>query len=128
MDCRTVLAQQVQRKEGDSILRDPVVVAVHRGGDLSRDDHEKLMQWAISCFERVLVHYGEELDETIRPAIVVAEGRCEGSYTAGEAICASRSVHAHVGGISCPVAQAGAREVGHGVATAHMADHCMGDV
>ena len=81
MDCRTVLAQQVQRKEGDSILRDPVVVAVHRGGDLSRDDHEKLMQWAISCFERVLVHYGEELDETIRPAIVVAEGRCEGSYT-----------------------------------------------
>ena len=52
----------------------------------------------------------------------------EGSYTTGEAICASRSVHAHVGGISCPVAQAGAREVGHGVATAHMADHCMGDV
>jgi len=107
-------------------LRDPGFLAVHRGGDLSREDHVELMQWAISCFNRVLVYYDKELDETICHAIVVAEGWCKGSYTTGDAIRASRSVHAHAREITCPVAQAVARAVGHGVATAHMADHCMG--
>ena len=68
------LRSKSNEKKGDSILRIRCCRRSSRG-DLSRDDHEKLMQWAISCFERVLVHYGEELDETIRPAIVVAEGR-----------------------------------------------------
>ena len=107
-------------------MRNPGFVAVHRGGDLSRENHVKLMQWAISCCKRVLAYWGEELDETICHAIVVAEGWGSGLYTTGDAIRASRSVHAHAREITCPVAQAVARAVGHGVATAHMADHSLG--
>ena len=107
-------------------MRDPRFVAMHRGGDLSLDEHIKLMKWAISCFERVLSYYGEQLDEPIKRAITVAGGWCRGTYTTGDAISASRSVHALAKGISDPVMQAVARSVGHGVATAHMAEHSMG--
>ena len=101
-------------------------MAIHRNGDLSPDEHIKLMQWAISCFERVLTYYGEEIDEPINHAISVAEGLCRGTYTTGDAISASRSVHSLAREISDPVSQAVARSVAQGVATAHMADHCVG--
>ena len=39
---------------------------------------------------------------------------------------ASRKVHAVAKTIPDPVARAVARSIGHGVATGHMADHCMG--
>lgn len=107
-------------------MRNPRFVATHRGGDLTRDEHIELMQWAISCFQRVLPYYGEKLDEPMKHAITVAEGWCEGTYRTGDAISASRSVHSLSRDISDPVAQAVARSVGHGVATAHMADHSMG--
>ena len=108
------------------MLRNSRFVANHRGGDLLSNEHIKLMRWAISCFERVLIYYGEELDEPINHAIAVAEGWCRGTYTTGDAISTSRSVHSLAKEISDPVAQEVARSVGQGVATAHMADHCVG--
>lgn len=101
-------------------------VANHRGGDLSPYEHVELMRWAISCFERVLSYYVGELDEAITHAIAVSEGWCKGAYTTGDAISASRSVHSFAREISVPISREVARSVGQGVATAHMADHCVG--
>ncbi len=107
-------------------MRDKKFVTTHRGGQLSIEDHRKLMKWARFCFERVLVYYGKELDEPLINAIKVAEGWENGEYSTGDAIKASRNVHAFAKTIDYPVAYAVARAVGQGVATAHMADHCMG--
>ncbi len=84
------------------------------------------MKWAISCFQRVLPYYGPELDEPINHAIQVARGWCSGAFSTGDAINASRKLHTFAREIGDPVAQAVVRSVGQGVATAHMADHCMG--
>ena len=113
-------------EERDDILRNPRFVTIRRGGNLSPDEHIKLMQWAISCFSRVVIYSGEKLDEPISHAIKVAEGWCRGTYTTGDAISASRSVHSFATRSFDPVVQAVARSVGQGVATAHMADHCVG--
>jgi len=113
-------------KVGIRRMRDKRFVAVHRGGQLSKEDHRKLMKWARSCFERVLLYYGKELDEPLRNAVKVAEDWQNGKCSTGDAIKASRKVHAFAKTIECPVVYAVARAVGQGVATAHMADHCMG--
>ncbi len=107
-------------------MRDKKFVAIHRGGELSLENHRKLMAWAISCFERVLIYYNKELDEPIIYAIKIARDWIEGKSSTGVAIKASRDVHSFAKTIDNPVAYAVARAVGHGVATAHMADHCMG--
>ena len=59
-------------------------------------------------------------------AIKVAEDWKNGKSSTGDAIKASRKVHSFAKTIDNPVAHAVARAVGQGVATAHMADHCMG--
>ena len=107
-------------------MRDKKFVAIHRGGELSLENHRKLMKWAISCFERVLPYYNKELEEPIINAINVARGWIEGKCSTGVAIKASRKVHSFARTIDDAVARAITRAVGHGVATAHMSDHCMG--
>lgn len=111
---------------GGTKLRSKKFVAIHRGGELSPEEHIQLMHWAIACYERVLFYYGKKLDEPISHAIKVAEGWCNGNFSTGDAIDASRRVHSLAKNMDNPVALAVARSVGQGVATAHMADHCMG--
>jgi len=84
------------------------------------------MKWARYCFGRVLAYYGKELDESLKIAIKVAIDWQNGECSTGDAIKASRRVHAFAKAVDEPVAYAVARAVGQGVATAHMADHCMG--
>lgn len=107
-------------------MRSKRFVAIHRGGELSPEEHRELMRWAISCSRRVLGYYGKELDEPLANAIRVSEGWLKGKASTGDAIVASRKVHSLAKTIEDPVAQAVARSLGHAVATAHMADHSMG--
>ncbi len=107
-------------------LRDKRFVAVHRGGDLSPENHQKLMEWAITCFEHVLPYYGRELDPVLKEAVTCACEWSRGRRSTGDLIKASRNVHAFAKTIPDPVACAVARSIGQGVATGHMADHCMG--
>lgn len=84
------------------------------------------MAWAILCFERVLSFYGKELDEPLINAINIAKEWEKGKCSTGDAIKASREAHAFAGTIENRAACMVARAIGHGVATAHMADHSMG--
>lgn len=107
-------------------MRDKRFVATHRGGELTVQNHRKMMEWAIACFNRVLPMYYKELDEPLIKAIKVANDWKDGNCSTGEAIKASREVHAFARTLEEPISCLIARAVGHGVATAHMADHCMG--
>lgn len=84
------------------------------------------MKWAITCFEHVLPYYGRELDQILQDAIYFACDWSEGRCSTGDLIKASRKVHAFAKTIHDPVACAVARSIGQGVATGHMADHCIG--
>lgn len=107
-------------------MRDRRFVAMHRGGDLSPEDHRALMCWGISCSQRVLNYYDKEHRGPLIDAMRVAEAWSSGEASTGEAITASRKAHALARTIDDPVAQAIVRSVAHVVATAHMADHSMG--
>lgn len=101
-------------------------MASHLGGKLSLENHRKLMRWGILCLERILSYYGKNLDEPLIEALKVAQAWQDGNGSTGDAIKASRKVHSFAKTIDNPVAYAVARAIGQGVATAHMADHCIG--
>jgi len=107
-------------------MRDKRFIAVHRGGQLTKDNQKKLIGWAISCSEHVLPMFGDTVDKQLTHAIVVAKEWEKGKCTTGEAIKSAREVHALAKKLTNPVSIAIARSIGHAVATAHMADHSLG--
>ena len=84
------------------------------------------MEWAITCFEHVLPYYGREPDQVLKEAMKCACEWSRGRCSTGDLIKASRKVHNFAKTIQDPVACAVARSIGQGVATGHMADHCVG--
>lgn len=84
------------------------------------------MEWAIACIEHVLPYYGREPDQILQEAIKLGRDWSQGRCSTGDVIKASRNVHAFAGTIHDPIARAVVRSIGQGVATGHMADHCMG--
>ena len=84
------------------------------------------MKWAITCYEHVLPYYNKELDQVLLEAMSLAREWSRGTRSTGDLIIISRNVHAFAKTIPDPVACAVARSIGQGVATAHMADHCIG--
>lgn len=107
-------------------MRDRRFVRVHRGGSLEEADHRALMGWAIVCTEHILKLIPYELDPLLEKALQIAHDWEAGSAGTKDAIKASREVHALARDISDPVMKLIARCIGHTVATAHMADHCLG--
>jgi len=107
-------------------MRDIRFVAVHRGGQLTKDNQKKIIGWAISCSEHVLPLFDGHIDVKLNHAIVVAKEWEKGKCTTGEAIKSSRDVHALAKQLTNPVSMAVARSIGQAVATAHMADHSIG--
>lgn len=107
-------------------MRDIRFVAAHRGGSLEKVDHRALMGWAIVCTEHILPAAPSKLDPILVEALRIAYDWREGRATTSDAMKASRVVHALARDISDPVMKLIARCVGHAVATAHMADHCLG--
>lgn len=109
-----------------NIMRDKRFIAEHRGGLLTRDNHRKLMKWAIECSEHVLPLVNEGPDERLVYALHVAREWENGNIKTGLAMKASLRAHAVARESSNPVSVAIARSVGHAVAAAHMADHSLG--
>ena len=107
-------------------MRDKRVIAVHRGGLLTREQHQKIIKWARKCSEHVLPFIEENIDQRLIQALFVAKEWEEGKTTTGEARKASVNAHAVARESSDPLVIAIARSVGHAVATAHMADHSVG--
>ena len=107
-------------------MRDEGFKTIHRGGTLTPEDHRALMGWAIVCTEHILNHAPQQLPHEVSHALAVARLWRGGKVSTGTAISASRTVHALAKEMTDPVMHYIARAIGHAVATAHMADHCLG--
>ena len=107
-------------------MRDKRFIAEHRGGQLTMDNHHKLIRWARECSEHVLSIVDKDIDERLNHALHIAKEWEAGNVTTGEAMKASVIGHTVARESSDPVSEAVARSVGHAVATAHMADHSTG--
>jgi hypothetical protein len=108
-------------------MRDRRFVAVHRGGTLDAAKHRLLAAWAADCAERVLPLFEEcSSDDRPRRAIDIARAWARGEVPVGDAQKAAVAAHAAAREATNPAATAAARAAGHAVATAHMADHCLG--
>lgn len=112
-----------------ALMRDRRFVAAHRGGLLRRDKHRLLAAWAADCAERVLPLFERtSSDERPRCAVAIARAWAKGEVSVGQAQKAAVGAHAAARGTADREARAAARAAGHAVATAHMADHCLGAV
>ena len=110
-------------------MRDRRFVAVHRGGPLDRKKHRLLARWAADCAEHLLWLFEEQSSDD-RPRIAVETGRAwaRGEVPVGSAQKAAVGAHAAARKVKDKAACAAARAAGHAVATAHMAEHCLGVV
>ena len=110
-------------------MRDQRFVAVHRGGLLGLGEHRLLAGWAAECAAHLLkgLPFGVE-DGRLVDAIEVGRAWARGEVPTGAAMKAAVACHAAAREVANTAAVAAARAVGHAVATAHMADHCLGVV
>ncbi len=106
-------------------MRDERFIRVHRGGLLKPEQHHQLIKWACDCSEHVLDLFGEEIDERLENAVIVAFKWVKGIASVGDARKASLDAIAVARESQNPASVAVARSVGHSVATAHMADHSL---
>lgn len=107
-------------------MRDIRFIAKHRGGSLELEDHRALMRWALACVEHILPLAPQSLGLSLYNALEIGHKWIEGNATTGEAMKTSREVHALARTLHIPVMKLIARAIGQAVATAHMADHCVG--
>jgi hypothetical protein len=107
-------------------MRDKRFITELRGGSLTKNNHQKLINWARKCSEHVLSLIDEDIDNRLLYALHIAEEWENGNVKTGEAMKASLKAHAVARESSNPVIVAVARSVGHAVATAHMSDHSLG--
>jgi hypothetical protein len=108
------------------IMRDKRFIAEHRGGLLTKDNHQKLIKWARVCSEHVMSLIDKDVDKRLLHALRVAKEWENGNVAVGEAMKASVTAHTVAKESEDPSSIAIARSVGHAVATAHMADHSLG--
>lgn len=101
-------------------------IAEHRGGPLTKDNHRKLIKWAIECSEHVLFLIDKEIDEKLLYALDEAKQWGNDTLPTGLAMKASLGAHAVAREAENPIYKAIARSIGQTVATAHMADHSLG--
>lgn len=107
-------------------MRDKRFVAEHRGGPLTKDNHRKLINWAIKCAEHIFPLIEVPVDKRLNDALLIAKDWENGKATTGDAMKASLNAHAVAKESTNPVLAVVARATGHAVATAHMADHSIG--
>jgi hypothetical protein len=108
-------------------MRDRRFVAVHRGGPLDFAKHRFLAAWAAGCAEHVLALFREcSSDDRPQRAVDIAKAWAGGEVSVGDAQKAAVGAHAAAREVTSKSGSAAARAAGHAVATAHMADHCLG--
>src|SRR2546430_6635616 len=111
----------------DKLMRDRRFVAVHRGGLLDVAKHRLLSAWAADCAEHVLPHFQKwSAGDWPKRAIEVARAWAKGKVSVSDARKAAVRTHAAARFMANKSASAAARAARHAVATAHMADQCLG--
>ena len=107
-------------------MRDLRFISEPRGGLLSKENHHKLIHWAIECSEHAISLIDKNIDKRLLHALYVAKEWENENATVGEARKASLDAHSVAKESLNPTSIALARSVAHAVATAHMADHSLG--
>lgn len=107
-------------------MRDKRFITIHRGGQLTKEQHIQLMNWSCACVEHIMHYFDENADERILNAIKTGKKWSVGSASVGDARKASVKCLELARELSDPVSIAVTRASGHAVATAHMADHSLG--
>ncbi len=107
-------------------MRDKRIVAVHRGGLLTKEQHLKIIEWARKCSEHVITLLGNNIDNRLITVLEIAQEWKENRASTGDARKASADAHSIARQSPVPAVKAIARSIGHAVATAHMADHSLG--
>lgn len=108
-------------------MRDQRFVAEHRGGPLSRHNHQLMARWAAECAEHVLsALWKSDKDQRPLDALRQARAWARGEISVGDARKAAVAAHAAARESKDAAATAAARATGHAAGTAHMADHCLG--
>ncbi len=114
------------RVKGRNILRDKRFVVQHRGGLLSEEHHRQLMAWALVCTEQLQNYTEISQNEILTHALEIGHQWAAGRVKTGAAMNASRAVHMYARTVENQIDVWYCRSVGQAVATAHMADHCLG--
>jgi len=109
-------------------MRDKIFIAQHRGGELTLQHHQFLMNWAISCAEHVyhLVEENFVINDVLTHALFIAKEWEAGIVKTGKAMKAAYVVHTLARDTESPILKSIARSIGQAVSTAHMADHSLG--
>ena len=108
-----------------SRMRDARFIAEHRGGVLTKQQHQDLLDWACFCIRHVLVRIGEDSNPSFMRILDVGRAWKDGKASVGEARNAVFAAIAIAQELDDPVKISATRAVGHVVATAHMADHSL---
>jgi hypothetical protein len=106
-------------------MRDKRLIAEHRGGPLTKEQHRQLILWACKCVENILPLLAKPIDKRLMNAIKIAKDWTKDIASVGDARNASLEAIAVANEFTDPIKIAVARSVGHAVATAHMADHSL---
>ena len=93
---------------------------------MDNTQHIQLIRWAVKCTENVLPLTGRVTAVKLKNILVIAEEWAKGTAKTGDARKASLKAISIARESPDPVAVSVARSAGHAVATAHMADHCIG--
>ena len=109
-------------------MRDKNWVLEHRGGSLKIDQQKQLMKWSIECVNHLLPLLNDNINEKIMEAITIGNNWIIGKANTGDAIKISREIIKYVRTLNNELEILITRAAGQAVATAHMADHCMGPV
>lgn len=113
------------KKTAEQSKRYPFI-AEHRGGPLTKEEHRKLIKWAIECVEHILALIDKRIDKRLLYAMDVAKEWENDKVQTGVAIKASLGAHEAARHSEDQMSKALARAIGQTVATAHMADHSLG--
>jgi hypothetical protein len=109
-------------------MRDKKWVLEHRGGTLKIEQQKQLIKWAIDCVNHLLPLLNNNINEKIINAINIGNNWIIGKAKTGDALKISREIIKYVKSLDNELEIVITRAAGHAVATAHMADHCMGAV
>ncbi|HOW71545.1 MAG TPA: hypothetical protein PKY77_13155 [Phycisphaerae bacterium] len=100
-------------------------MSLKRASRLDKEDHRKLVLWALHCAGHVLRYFEEKHPGDVRPRRAIKAGRAwvRGEMTVPQARAAAFAAHAAARDAKDPAARAAARAAGQAVATAHVPGH-----
>ena len=106
-------------------MRDIRFIAEHRGGSLKKDQHRQIISWACNCAGHILPLFDVVKNDRLKNILNIGKEWEKGIVSTVDVRKASMDAITLANETLDQVSVAVARAVGHGVATAHMADHSL---